>query len=81
MSAATTSNTKQLTVYVRLLGEGTTVFRPTLRETTGPQTGRLLPTPDYDPEDEQWEFPPETLVRVEARLLEGCSALVATAAA
>ncbi len=81
MSAATTSNTKQLTVYVRLLGEGTTVFRPTLGESTGPQTVRLLPTTDYDPEDEQWEFPPETLVRVEARLLEGCSALVATAAA
>ncbi len=78
MSVATTSSTRQITVYVRLLGEGATVFRPTLGESIGPQTVRLLPTADYDPSDEEWEFPPETMVRVEARLLEGCSALVAT---
>lgn len=29
MSAGTGSNTKQLIVFVRLLGEGTPVFRPT----------------------------------------------------
>jgi hypothetical protein len=26
---------------------------------------KILPTPDYDPEDEDWEFVPETIVRGE----------------
>jgi hypothetical protein len=52
------------TVYVRLLDEGTVELpaRPTKGERMGSMVYRLLPTPDYDPEDEHWEFLPGTLV-------------------
>lgn len=65
------------TVYVRLLDEGTDVFRPTQAVRT-PQGGyRLLPTPNYDPEDERWEFLPGQMVRCENVKLHGGVRLVA----
>lgn len=51
-------------VYVQLMGEGTTVFRPTTAETLGRWVARLLPTVDYNPDDEDWEFKPGAVVRV-----------------
>jgi hypothetical protein len=54
-------NTK--TIFVELLDEGTTVMRPTQAEALGGDVYRLLPTADYDPEDEHWEFPPDSIVR------------------
>ena len=50
------------TVYVPLLDEGTTVFRPTkaVRLTEGAY--RLLATVDYDAEAEVWQFPPGSVV-------------------
>jgi hypothetical protein len=50
------------TVYVVLLNEGTTCVRPTKGIRLGPNIYGLLPTPNYDPEDEEWEFPPGTVV-------------------
>ncbi len=50
-------------VYVQLLNEGTVIFRPTRALDLGDGIFRLLPTPDYDPEDEEWEFLPGTSVR------------------
>jgi hypothetical protein len=66
MSAGLDSFTK-VTVYVRLLEEGTSVWRPTEAVQLANGLYELLPTPDYDPEDEKWEFPPGSIVRVEKR--------------
>jgi hypothetical protein len=54
-------------VYVRLLDEGTEVSRPTEAIDLGNGLLKLLPTPNYNPEDEKWEFPPNSVVRVEKR--------------
>jgi hypothetical protein len=40
----------------------------------------LLTPDDYDPEDENWEFKPGSVVRVERRKLEGREAYVAISA-
>ena len=61
------SSTEKVTVYVRLLDEGTEVSRPTEALTLDEGVYQLLPTHDYDPEDERWEFPPGSKVRVEIR--------------
>ncbi len=56
-----------VTVYVRLLDEGTPTSRPTNAVKVGIDSFTLLATPNYDPEDEHWEFLPGTVVRCEAR--------------
>lgn len=78
MSVETTSFT-ELTVYVRLLDEGTTAYRPVEAKPVDEGTVVLLMPIDYDPEDERWEFPPGTLVRCELRDLQGRRVLVAVA--
>lgn len=70
-----------LQVYVRLLGEGTTVYRPAFAMPTGTNTARLLMPSGFDPDDEHWEFQPGTLVSLERRRLSGGEVLVAVAAA
>jgi hypothetical protein len=67
-------------VYVRLLGEGTTVYRPTSALPLGTDMAELQAPTNFDPEDEQWEFPPGSTVRIERRILEGEEVLVAVAA-
>jgi hypothetical protein len=52
-------------IYVRLLGEGTEVFRPTKGIDLGGGVFIVLPTADYDPVDETWEFPPGSRVQCE----------------
>ena len=64
-------------VYVRLMGEGTTTFRPAPAEFLEEETARLLIPPNYDPEDEDWEFKPGSVVRIELRQLSGLQAYVA----
>lgn len=78
MLAAVDSDTK--VIYVQLLEEGTRVFRPTQGIRLEGEWFRLLPTDDYDPDDEVWEFPPGSTVRCELRRLNGEMALVAVAA-
>lgn len=68
------------TIYVRLLDEGTEVFRPATAHDLGGGVFKVLPSPDYDPQDEKWEFVPGTLVRCEKRKLEDDEVLVATKA-
>lgn len=64
-------------VYVRLLDEGTEVFRPT-EATALPQGGyRLLPTRSYDPQDEKWEFPPGSIVDCRLTYIDGRNVLLA----
>jgi hypothetical protein len=68
-----------MTIYVKLLGEGTDVWRPTQAERVDENTVRLLPTADYGAYDEQWEFSPESIVRYENRILSGEDVMVAIA--
>ena len=72
-------STDRQTIYIRLLDEGTDVFRPTAAEPVEGGLFRVLPTPNYDPEDEVWEFPPGSVVRCETKELEGEGVQVASA--
>jgi hypothetical protein len=57
--------------YVRLVDEGTEVSRPTEALDLGNGLLELLSTPEYDSEDEAWEFRPGSIVRCERS--HGCS--------
>jgi hypothetical protein len=50
------------TIHIRLLGEGIDVWRPTEGRKVGPMTFEVLPTPNYDDANEDWEFPPGMVV-------------------
>lgn len=50
-------------IYIPLLDEGTEVYRPTEGEEVAPMTFKVLPTLNYDPENEHWAFPPGTQIR------------------
>ena len=63
MSADLDTNTERTKIFVRLLGEGTEVSRPTEALVLGDGLFKILPIPNYDPEDEVWEFPPGSVVR------------------
>jgi hypothetical protein len=66
-----------MTVYVRLLDEGTDVFRPTLADGTSDGFYKLRPTENYDSDDEHWEFLPGQIVRCQLIKLHGGERLVA----
>lgn len=74
---APASNTEMATIYIRLLNEGTEVFRPTSAEPLQDGFFKVLPTSDYDPQDEKWEFLPGSLVECVKRKLDGEEVLVA----
>lgn len=61
MSVEKALNTK--TIYIPLLDEGTDVMRPAHGVQVGDNLYRVLATPNYDPEDERWKFPPGSIVR------------------
>ena len=61
MSEAKVMNTDAV-VYVRLLDEGTDVWRPVNAAALPDGSFELLP-PDFDSEAELWEFPPAAKVR------------------
>jgi hypothetical protein len=71
MSVAMILNTEVTQVYVRLLDEGTIVFRPVPAMLLGSDMVKLLAPNDYDPEDENWEFKPGCVVHIEQQMLEG----------
>lgn len=54
---------KIITIYVNLLEEGSPVMRPTQAIDLGNGLFKLLPTDDYNPECEIWEFLPGTVVQ------------------
>jgi hypothetical protein len=56
-------------IYVRLLNEGAEVFRPVLSQELKPMVF-VLGADEYDPDDEEWEYPPGTLVYAEAHGFE-----------
>lgn len=51
------------TIYVRLLHEGTDVWRPTQGRRVGPMTYEVLPAPGNAPQGETWEFTPGRIVK------------------
>ena len=65
------------TIYVQLLNEGTIAYRQTTGCKVSEEYYRLLPTEHYDPEDEEWEFEPNTIVRCEFKELSAGNVLVA----
>lgn len=75
MSAEMISNTN--TIYIPLLDEGVAVVRPTQGEPLGDDVYRVLPTDDYDPNDEHWEFPPGSVVTCRRETRDGDEVLVA----
>ena len=59
-------------IHVRLLDEGTDCSRPTQGVVLGNGFFKLLPTDNYDPNDEHWEFVPGSIVRArEVRNVDG----------
>ena len=67
-------------VYVRLLDEGTDVWRPARATALSDGAFRLLESDGYDPNAETWEFPPSTKVRcVTKKFTDGGESLVAVA--
>jgi hypothetical protein len=58
-------------IYIRLLDEGTECSRPTQALDLGNGLFRVLPTSSYDPENEVWEFPPNSIVRSAIRQSSG----------
>ena len=65
------------TIYVPLLDEGVDVLRPTRAVKLGAHAYRLLATPDYDPDDECWRFPPGSVVQVGEETIDGHVLIVA----
>ena len=61
-------DTHTVRIYVNLLDEGSPVARPTQAVELFNGLYKVLPCPGYDPEDEKWEFPPGSVVRVEKRV-------------
>ena len=68
-------NTSQ-TIYVKLLGEGTEVYRPVFANRRSLNIYEINEQ-FYEPEDEHWEFPPRSVVLCETREIEGNKVLIA----
>jgi hypothetical protein len=77
MSVETASSTNAVEIFIPLLNEGTDVLRPTQGLVVGPNEVQVLPTPDYDPAVEEWEFPPGSKVRCVREVRDGRELLVA----
>jgi hypothetical protein len=59
----------RIEIYIELLDEGTDTWRPAMAEDLGNGLYKVLPTPDYDPEVETWEFLPGAIVRLKEMTL------------
>ncbi len=79
MSAATASSTDHVTIFVRLLDEGTDVWRPVKAVRLSEATFRI--EDEQVPEDEIWNFQPGEIVVAEHRASEDGAELIAVARA
>ena len=52
----------EVTIYIPLLEEGVWTARPTQAEVIKDNVYKVLPTADYSPEEEKWEYLPGTFV-------------------
>ena len=57
-------------VYMALLDEGVSVWRPAPAASLGNGLHVLLRPEGYDPDDEVWEYPPGSIVRCERRRIK-----------
>jgi hypothetical protein len=57
------------TIYVKLLDEGTDVVRPVPARRLSEGIYEVLPTANYDPKDESWEFSPGSKVAVQQTII------------
>lgn len=80
MSGETDTNTRNR-VFVRLLGEGTEVYRPVAAHSLGQGIYSLAGAADYDPESEEWEFKPGTKVRCQMKTIGNEELMVAVSSA
>ena len=71
------SEQQRIELYVRLLNEGTKVARQTTAICLPDGLFKLLPSPGYDPDDEQWEFPPNSIVAAQLQEWSSNKILVA----
>lgn len=69
--------TNKSLIYIRLLDEGTNVYRPTQGVMIEDLIFKILPTDNYNPEDEHWQFTPGKIVRCKKELVEGNELLIA----
>ena len=79
MSAVTASSTETVTIFVRLLDEGTDVWRPVEAHRVSSATFQLADTPV--PPNESWSCAPGEIVVAEARDHGGGPVLMAVARA
>lgn len=70
-------NGMEMIIYIRLLGEGTTVYRPVPAIELSENIFQLKGEEIFDPDDEEWEFLPGTKVRVRQKEFDGENILVA----
>ena len=77
MSEEMATSTSIVPIYIPLLNEGTSVVRPTQGVKLSERVYRVLPTQDYDPDDEEWEFPPGSVVECTREIRSGQEILVA----
>lgn len=54
---------KTVKIYIQLLEEGTPTARPTQAIPLSNGLYKMLPTPNYNPESEIWEFLPGSIVK------------------
>jgi hypothetical protein len=66
------------TIYIKLLDEGTEVYRSVSAVEKTEGVYEILLPDNYDSKDEIWEFLPGSKVIVEEKILEEVSVLVAT---
>jgi hypothetical protein len=77
MSEQTVLSTNEMVLYIPLLNEGTNVLRAAKGLAIGQDTARVLATADYNPELEDWQFPPGSTVRFTKENHSGREILVA----
>jgi hypothetical protein len=65
-------------IFIKLLNEGTEVWRPANATRLDNDTYRIDLSNTFDSEDEEWEFKPGMTVRCENRILSDQICLVAT---
>ena len=70
MSAGRDTDTETI-VYVRLLDEGTDVWRPVRAIRFSDGSFQIAEPDGYDPELEAWEFPPRAKVRCTVKTFAG----------
>ena len=71
---------KTIDISVQLLGNDEGTFRWTKAIDLGDGTYKVLATPNYDPEEAIWEFPPNSIVGLRKGVYEGKEFLYAVKA-